>query len=100
MAETGFSFEYAFNNDMYAPRTVAPLGADAAQDCLAEFGQILDGSWWLPTTGNTGMTRNNNVMSWSDCVALCNTRTCQYITYEYETRTCWVRTANVLVYTG
>lgn len=45
VAETGFSFTFGWENDAYAPRTVAPLGADAPQKCLAEFGQMVDGAW-------------------------------------------------------
>lgn len=47
MADTGFSFSWASSNDIYAPGTVAPIGADAPQDCLAEFGQLMDGAWWV-----------------------------------------------------
>ena len=51
IADTGFSFEFAYNNDIYAPRTVASLGAAAAQDCLAEFGQMMDGAWCVTWFG-------------------------------------------------
>jgi hypothetical protein len=45
IAEVGFSFSWGFDNDVYAPKTVAPLGADGPKDCLAEFGQMVDGAW-------------------------------------------------------
>jgi hypothetical protein len=50
VADTGYSFSWGLENDIFAPRTVAPLGADAPQDCLAEFGQMLDGSWCVSLT--------------------------------------------------
>lgn len=100
VADTGYSFSWGLDNDIFAPRTVAPLGADAPQDCLAEFGQMLDGSWYLPTTGNSAIITFNDVATFRDCIARCTATTCQYITYHYATRRCDVRQLQPIVYVG
>jgi hypothetical protein len=91
-------------NDVYAPRTVAPLGARGPQDCLAEFGQLLDAAWWLPTSSNTGMVVRGSadgINSFADCVATCTaTARCQYITYDYSGGICYTRIAANPIFAG
>jgi len=39
-AKTGYSFEWMKQNDLFAPRPVAKLGASSSADCLTEFVQV------------------------------------------------------------
>lgn len=40
VAKAGYSFSWMGSNDLFAPRSVAKLGAAASRDCLAEFVQV------------------------------------------------------------
>lgn len=92
-ASTGFSFSWQLNNDLFSAEAVSPLGADSPYDCVSEFSQIADGAWYLPTTGNSAMNVTANVSTFAECVALCVEPDCQYVTYDYLAKTCYVRMA-------
>ena len=87
-------------NDVWASPTIARLGATSSLDCLTEFAQLLDRSWFLPDNGvSTNVT--SDVATWADCVALCPSQsTCQYVTYNYRLRTCTVRLGSAVVLEG
>lgn len=55
---------------------------------------------WLPTTGNTSTTIFPNTASFDACVARCSSSTCQYVTYDYVSLTCYVRSLAGIVYVG
>lgn len=81
------------DNDVFAPQPISPTAATSAVQCYTQYAQMAD-AWWLPTTGNTAMTTITGVTSFSDCVAECDkVAMCQYLTYDYDTDTCYVRTA-------
>lgn len=44
VAKTGYSYDWNGANDLFAPRSVAKLGAAMSGDCLAEFVQVRKGS--------------------------------------------------------
>lgn len=92
---TGYSFNWNGENDVFSAQAVSPPGADSSWDCVAEFAQIVDSAWYLPTTGNTAMTATANVSTFAACVALCTAPDCEYVTYDYRTNngTCYVRIA-------
>lgn len=88
------------SNDVYSPQAVSPAGATLSLHCLAEFVQLADAAWWLPTTGNTGMTASTTA-NFADCVATCTTAAkCQYVTYDYTDTKCYTRIASNAVLAG
>lgn len=62
--------------DVFTPRVVSRPSATSRVDCLSEFGQLKDSSWFLPLSSDVGMTTTDGVATFSDCVALCNTTSC------------------------
>jgi hypothetical protein len=42
VSKTGYSYNWMSQNDPFAPRSVAKLGAASPADCLAEFVQVTD----------------------------------------------------------
>jgi hypothetical protein len=74
------------------PPLAAPAGAQLSLDCLAEFAQIVEDAWWLPTTDNSSTVITPGVSTFEECVAQCNASVaCQYATYDYEADTCYMR---------
>lgn len=94
-----YSYDWQNQNDVWGAPVAARLGADNAADCLAQYAQIVDGAWYLPLTGLTGVTTTSNITSFSDCVALC-TDSCQFVTYDYRKRECSVRNVEQVIYEG
>lgn len=81
------------SNEVYAPQAVSPAGATSPIHCLAEFVQLADAAWWLPTAANTSMVISDTA-TFEDCVATCTTAAkCQYITYDYSSGKCFTRIA-------
>lgn len=76
------------------------MGADSSLDCVSEFAQIVDGSWYLPTAGNTAMNITYNISTFAGCVALCTAPSCEYVTYDYRAQACYVRIAYDPEYLG
>jgi hypothetical protein len=98
----GFSFHYNTGNDVYVPRTIARTGASLALDCLSEYSQLVDGSWFIPVdpdAPSTTVTRDVN--TFAECVALCPAGSnCQFVTYDYVAKTCSARNAAEVIYDG
>lgn len=99
-SSAGFSFTYGLQNDLFSARAVSPIGADSSWDCVSEFAQIVDGAWYIPTTGNTAMNATANITTFADCVALCTGPSCEYVTYDYRAKICYVRVAFNPQYVG
>lgn len=97
-SSTGFSYNWNGGNDLFIAQAVAAIGADSSFDCVAEFAQLADSAWYLPTAGNAAMNVTENVASFSQCVALCVEPDCQYATYDYRQRICYIRMAQAPTY--
>jgi len=85
-------FTYFFNGSIqpFAPPVYARQYATSPAHCVAEFAQIMDGAWFMG--GNASMTQQTTA-NFDACVQVCRaSSTCQYITYDYETRACWMKT--------
>lgn len=97
----GFSFDWNMNNDVFTPRTISRTGASVSVDCLAEYGQLLDGSWFIPLSPGPQVTITNDIKTFAECVALCPMdSTCQFVTYDYAAKTCSVRNTAEIIYEG
>lgn len=97
----GFSFHWNLTNDVFVPRTISRTGASSAIDCVSEYGQLQDGSWYLPLSDNTGTNTINGVGSFAECVGRCDVEPrCQFVTYDYQDRTCTLRNGAEVVYEG
>lgn len=85
---------------MFTPRTVAHIGAASPLECLSEYSQIVDGSYFLPVSSPEGVTETPDVKSFSACVDLCYVAQCQLVTYDYRQQQCYVRVSQAPVYEG
>jgi hypothetical protein len=56
---------------------------------MAVLLQVQDFAWELPYSGSD-MVPTQNIASTAACAALC-TGNCMFFTYEYQTRTCFVK---------
>lgn len=81
-------------------RTVARPGAASSLDCLSEYSQLQDGSWWLPIADSTGVNVTAGVLTFASCVELCDQARCQLVTYDYVAKECSVRVVLDPVYEG
>lgn len=97
---TGFSFQWQMRNDIFVAQAVAAIGADSSWDCVSEFAQLVDSAWYIPTTDNTAMNITANVSTFAECVALCTEPDCEYVTYDYVQRICYVRIGYEPIYMG
>lgn len=97
---TGFSFQWKMQNDLFVAEAVAPIGADSAWDCVSEFAQLADSAWYLPTADNTAMNVTANVSTFAACVALCTAPDCEYVTYDYARSICYARIGYEPIYMG
>jgi hypothetical protein len=97
----GYSFDWQKSNDVFVPRIVSKTGATSSADCLSEFGQLIDGAFYLPLASDAATVVTPGIMAFADCVALClpDSR-CQLVTYNYVEKTCTVRNAQEAVLTG
>lgn len=97
----GFSFDWQSSNDVFAPRTIARSGATSPIDCVSEYAQIIDMSWFLPLGSNAATTVASNVASFQACVDKCSaSSTCQFVTYDYQAKECTVRNGAEVIYIG
>lgn len=87
-------------NDYYSARTVSRPGSAEAAECLSEYSQMTDGSFWLPLSSDVGVTVTPGVTSFADCVRLCDRADCQLLTYDYVRQECHVRVSIQPVYEG
>lgn len=100
---TGYSFEWNLQNDPIAVPAVSRDNASASTDCLSKYAQIVDGSWYLPITpsGNVNYTGINNFTGCLDqCDLTGEPNPCQYVTYDYVTKTCFVRKMETQINVG
>lgn len=96
----GFSFDWDKNNDVFVPRILSKQGASSPGDCLTEFGQLIDGAWYLPLRSDVA-TFISDVQSFEACVALCQPNSqCQFVTYDYVAKTCTVRNGDKVIMKG
>jgi hypothetical protein len=86
--------------DFFVPQTIARPGATSPVDCLAEYSQLQDGSWWLPLADSTGVNVSTGVTTFASCVERCDQARCQLVTYDYVAQECSVRVAQDPVYEG
>jgi hypothetical protein len=80
---------------------LSKLGASSAADCLTEFSQLIDHAWYLPLKSTKGTVVVNNVPNFVECVKGCERDSeCQFVTYNYVTKSCTVRNREVVVEVG
>jgi hypothetical protein len=97
----GFSFDWQKSNDVFAPTTISRTGASSPIDCVSEYAQIVDMSWFLPLLSNVATTVTAGVQSFQACVDVCSAApTCQFVTYDYVAKTCTVRNGAEVIYVG
>jgi hypothetical protein len=98
----GFSFDYLAVNQPFTPASVARTGAGSAADCLAEFAQIEDAAWFMGGSVALGnITASLSVNTFGACVDACQASpTCQYVTYDYNTQECFVKTVGTATTSG
>lgn len=60
--------------------------------------QVQDDAWELPYSGND-MVATRNIASTAQCADLC-TGSCMFVTYDYQTRTCFIKNHAAAVLTG
>lgn len=96
----GFSYDWALGNDYIAPRTVSRDGAALSIECLSEYSQLSDGSFYLPLSSDAGVAVTDGVLNFTACVELCSEAECQLVTYDYRLRKCSVRVSQAPVYEG
>jgi hypothetical protein len=63
----------------------------ALHRCLSEYSQINDGTYYLPLSSDEGVTVVDNVPTFTACTEECDKAQCQLITYDYNTKKCYVR---------
>lgn len=95
---TGFSFFDSSGNNNFVPAVISRAAAESSAECLAEFAQIVDGSWYMG--GSVTMTTVANVTSFESCVEICRTdANCQYLTFDYgvqpDNPQCFIKTTSV-----
>jgi hypothetical protein len=95
-----YSFTWNLGNDPFTPKTVARIGAASPIECLSEYSQINDGTFYLPLASNEGVTVVKDIANFADCTAECDKRQCQLVTYDYVSKECFVRTSEAPVYEG
>ena len=100
-----YSFSYNMQNDLFTPRTVSRIGAASPIECLSEYSQIVDGSFWLPISaaedpsGNTVFTVPS-IADFTACTAECDKVKCQLVTYDYVSKDCILRVPLAPKYEG
>lgn len=85
---------------MFTPKTVARIGASTPMECLAEYSQMIDGTYYLELSSDEGVTKTEQVPDFASCVALCDAAKCQLVSYDYINRACYVRVSQAPVYEG
>lgn len=95
-----YSFLWNIGVDTFTPKTVSRIGAATPIECLSEYSQVADGAYFLPLSSNEGVTTVTGVASFADCIAECDKRACQLVTYAYRTQECFVRVSQAAVYEG
>lgn len=88
-------------NDIFSPATISRIGATNPVECLSEYGQMNDGSFYIPLNSDEGVTVTSGINSFQACVDLCSAQAnCQLVTYDYQAKTCSVRVWIPPVYEG
>lgn len=101
-----YSFSYDMQNQLFTPRTVSRIGAASPIECLSEYSQINDGSYYLPISATEDPSGNtvfkSTVASFEACIAECDKPTvqCQLLTYDYNNGDCFVRVPLAPKYEG
>jgi hypothetical protein len=95
----GYSFDWQMGNDVFAPRTISRTGATSSIDCVSEYAQLVDMSWYLPLASSVSTAVTANVSTFQACVDLC-TGACEFVTYDYVARTCTVRNGAEVIFVG
>lgn len=82
----GFTFDFAQSTNNYAPGSVARPGATSVSDCLAEFTQVEDNVWSLPSN----LTATPDAAdSLEGCTAACaEDADCMFVTFNYASDSC------------
>lgn len=103
---TGFSFEWMMENQVWSAAAISRPAANVSGDCLSQFSQTVDGAWYLPLVNGyaasgpgsakvgtmdsvTGLVATDdankvvnevvNVTDWQACVNKC-TSDCMFVT--------------------
>jgi hypothetical protein len=92
-------FRFGGEVSVYQPAAISEPGATSENACLPEFTATEDGSWKLPADigliNVTAMDKSIDTME--KCAAACAggqfAAACQFVSYDYLTRTCYLRQA-------
>ena len=88
---TTYVFAYKGTLNSFTARAVTVPFANCKADCLAEYAQIVDRAWSLPATSGWVTYSANDIES---CSTGCtNDILCQFVTFDYATRSCQHRRA-------
>ncbi|KAF8066436.1 hypothetical protein HT031_002760 [Scenedesmus sp. PABB004] len=89
-----YSFPFNASFNFFASTAVSEVGASRQGQCLVAFAPVIDGNWRLSAGGDPGMSEapGSPLASLEACVAACGAAAaCQYLTYDYATRRCFLR---------
>lgn len=97
----GYSFDWNQSNDVFSSRTISRPAAISPIDCVSEFGQLVDMSWYLPLASPVATRVASGVASFGACVARCTSASkCQMVTYDYVKKECTQRYGADVIYQG
>jgi hypothetical protein len=86
-------FYYGGSINGYAPASVSYPGAQLPGFCLPEFFAQEQPNWWLPCNQRMLVragSSSKRVDSLKACVQACKTADCQFLNFDYSSKTCWM----------
>jgi hypothetical protein len=93
LAAPGFKFTYLDQNMAFTPAVVTRMGAESADDCLTEFAQLTPLAWQMG--GSVSLEEQYGIKAIEECATTCsNFPRCQYLTFDYATQKCYIKTAS------
>lgn len=93
-----FSWPPGGDAEIFRPLPTSPVGAASQDACLADFGQIVDGPFYVDwDTANADVVTTDQYQSLASCVVYCRQSAgCAGVTFNYFTFNCttWIPTTN------
>lgn len=101
---TGYHFEWNLGDDLFQAPAIAKPSANSSTDCVAQFGQLQDGAWYLPLQSEKNVTKTTE-SNFAACAARCTENSptgspCQFATYDYVSSECSIRGSEYPTYIG
>jgi len=99
---TGYSFEWNKQNDLFQSLAISKDYANSSLDCVAELGQLMDGSWYIPiNTPDPNAVGAGVVANFAACANQCKaTDNCEFVVFDYLTNNCTLRMGPDPIYVG